>query len=104
MTLRRHPKARPLWTLSVAVLAAALLAVLASPASAARVRPGFVGIQAWDTPSASEFARLSLGRIGLYRTNILWSVVEFRPGVRNWGPYDDVVLKAAAARMRVVPV
>lgn len=96
--------ARPVWTLSVALLAAAALAVTVSPASAARVRPGFVGVQAWDTPSAPEFARLALGRIGLFRANILWSVVEYRRGARNWGPYDEIVLKAAAAGMRVVPV
>jgi polysaccharide biosynthesis protein PslG len=86
------------------LVAAAVLVVVAPSASAARVRPGFVGIQAWDTPSAPEFARLAAGRIGLYRTNILWSVVEYQPGARNWGPYDQLIFRAASARMRVVPV
>jgi hypothetical protein len=61
-------------------------------------------VQAWDTPSEAEFARLGAARIGLFRTNILWSVVEYQRGARHWAPYDALVFNAAAARMRVVPV
>jgi hypothetical protein len=42
--------------------------------------------------------------IGTYRFNLLWSVVEYRRGARNWEPYDSVVGNAAAARMTVLPV
>lgn len=90
--------------LAALLVAAAVSAAIAPSASAARARPGFAGVQAWYTPSEPEFARLAAGRIGLYRTNILWSIVEYKRGARNWEAYDQLIFRAATARMRVVPV
>src|SRR3954468_24441406 len=76
----------------------ALLALLSTMGSTAVARPpaSFYGVQAWSDPGPSEFKRMGRARIGTYRTNLLWSVVEYRQGARNWEPYDSVVASAAA--------
>jgi hypothetical protein len=91
-----------------AVLGVAACAVMASllPASAssARVPGSFVGVQTWETPTDAEFQRMGRGGIGVYRFNIAWPVVEFTPGARNWTPYDEIVISASRAGLRLVPV
>lgn len=86
-----------------ALLALAGATLLAAPASAAPPR-GFFGLQAWSTPSQGEFSRMSRGGAGTYRVNFLWSGVEPEPGVRNWGPLDEVVIRATRTRMTILPV
>ncbi len=87
----------------LAVAAVTLVAVAPRPAEA-RVPASFFGIQSWSNPSPAAFKRLAAARIGTYRFNLLWSVVEYRKGARNWEPPDAVVANAAVARVTVLPV
>src|SRR4051812_17841395 len=73
-------------------------------ATHARAPRSFFGIQSWTDPTTAEFQRMSAGHIGTYRFNLLWSVVEYRRGARNWGPADVVVGGAARAGMNSLPV
>lgn len=80
----------------------ALLAVLvALPAGAEAKAPrSFFGIQAWSTPSNKEFQTIASARPGIYRFTLLWSVVEFQKGARNWGTVDEDVRRAAVHGLR----
>lgn len=87
----------------VGVLAAVALTSTAQPAHA-RAPASFFGIQSWNTPSPAEFKRMAAARVGTYRFNLLWSVVEYRKGARNWEPPDAVVASAARVGITTLPV
>lgn len=88
-----------------AVLVGVLVLCLAVPAGAnARPSRSFFGIQSWATPSEQEFNTIQSARPGTFRFTLLWSVVEFAPGARNWGPMDLEVRGAARHGMRPLPV
>jgi len=87
----------------IALLALVTIALAAAPSAGAAPR-GFYGLQAWSTPSDGELIRMRQGGGGTYRFALLWPVVEFKRGVRNWAPYDKVVASAAHAGLRMLPV
>jgi hypothetical protein len=97
---------RPSRTILLVVAAAVGLAALAGPARPAEARApaSFFGVQSWADPSPAAFKRMAAARVGTYRFNLLWSVVEYRKGARNWGPPDAVIRNAAAARITALPV
>ena len=82
---------------------AVLIAAFAASAEA-RAPRSFFGIQAWATPSKPEFRTIASARLGTYRFTMLWSVVEFQKGARNWGPMDEEVRGAAQNGMTPLPV
>jgi len=86
------------------LVSVALLLAAFSAQAEARPSRSFFGIQSWATPSAKEFRTLRSARPGTYRFTLLWSVVEFQFGARNWGPMDQEVRGAAQNGMRPLPV
>lgn len=88
---------------AAAALAGALLAAVAPAAPAAAPR-GFVGVGSWFVPGPSDFARMGTGKVGLFRFNLEWSVVEATRGTYDWSRYDRLVGQAAAAGVRGLPV
>ncbi len=91
-----------------AATAAVLIALagLLAPAGAAAARPpaSFFALQAWKTPSASEFGKMAAAGTGTYRVNFPWSTVEPTRGERNWAALDQIMLRASAQRLQVLPV
>ena len=75
---------------------------MAAPTASAAPR-GFYGLQAWTTPTQGELIRMRTGGAGTFRFTLLWSIVEFRRGARNWGLYDQLVASAARANVRLLP-
>ena len=65
---------------------------------------GFIGTQAITGPSESDFSRLGGAEIDTYRHNIVWRLVEVRPGRYDWTRYDRLFARAAANGVRVMPV
>jgi hypothetical protein len=63
----------------------------------------FFGVAAWSPPSPDEFVRMGGAGIGVYRSNMQWSIVEARKGKRDWRYYDDLVYRTARAGMRLFP-
>jgi len=86
------------------LVAVALLFLALTTQAEARPSRSFFGIQSWATPSAKEFRTLRSARPGTFRFTLLWSVVEFQFGARNWGPMDEQVRGAAQHGMRPLPV
>ena len=97
---------RPCRSLLLAVLVAAVLA----PAAAARAPRDFVGITSDDVFSGSgayqsaTLARQHSAGIGLIRQTFNWSWIEYAPGRYDFTAYDNYVARAAAHRIRVLPV
>lgn len=89
-------------TLLAALFAVLAFSAAAAPSASAAPR-GFYGLQAWTTPSQGELIRMRTGGAGTFRFAFLWSVVEFRRGARNWGPYDQLVASASRANIRLLP-
>jgi len=88
-----------------AVLCFLIAGVFAGPGVAsAAVSRSFFGVQDWATPSQQSFDRLAGARVGVLRVNFSWRSVEPSRGVRNWAGYDQLVARAARARMEVLPV
>jgi uncharacterized membrane protein YgcG len=90
-------------SLVLAVCAALLVSVALTATAGARAPASFFGVQSWKDPVTTDFARMRAAHIGTFRSSLLWSVVEVRRGVRNWGPYDQVFADAARARIRILP-
>ncbi|MGH2804718.1 MAG: hypothetical protein ACRDL4_16985, partial [Thermoleophilaceae bacterium] len=87
--------------LCACVIALALVAPTAS--AEARLSKDFFGIAAWTPPSVGEFERMGRARVGVYRTTMLWSVVEPRRGRRDWRYYDDLIYRTSRAGIRLLP-
>ena len=87
----------------MAVVVAAL--TLALPATAAEARPprSFFGMATWLPPSAAQFRLMDNARVGIYRTTMLWSIVESRRGRYDWRYYDEMVARAANAGVTLLP-
>jgi hypothetical protein len=97
---------RPPRTPAVVAVCAALVvsAALGAGTAAARAPSAFFGIQSWKNPVATDFQRMHAARVGTFRLSLLWSIVEFQRGARNWGPYDQIFADAARSRVRLLPV
>jgi hypothetical protein len=100
VSIRPSRRAAP----AIAGLALVVLISLSAAPAAARAPGSFFGIQAWSDPGAPDFVRMSQAGIRTYRANLLWSIVEYRKGARNWQPYDQLVTSAASARIGLLPV
>jgi len=86
------------------LVAALLLAATAIPASAAPPK-SFWGLQAWSTPNDTGFQRMGKAKVGTFRVNFLWSIVQPRNNRnRNWRPYDDIMVSATRANIEILPV
>jgi Glycosyl hydrolase catalytic core len=87
------------------VCACVVALALAAPAASLAARPSqdFFGIAAWTPPSPAEFERMGRARLGVYRTTMLWSVVEQRRGRRDWRYYDDLIARSSRAGMTLLP-
>ena len=86
-----------------AILASGVLAVPAGGAAAAPPKQ-FFGVQAWNSPSAREFKKISAAGIGTFRVNITWAAVEPERGARNWEPVDSDLARINRAGLRPLPV
>jgi hypothetical protein len=81
------------------------VAVPASAAPSASPPPaGFFGMQSWTDATARDLERMRRADVRVLRANISWSVVEPRPGVRDWDRYDELFRRAARAGIELVPV
>ena len=98
--MRSRDGSRVAWLVVVAIAL-----TFAAPAASANARAplSFFGLASWGPPSAAQFARMGHARVGIYRTTMLWSVVESRRGHLDWSYYDDMVLRSGQARMRLLP-
>jgi hypothetical protein len=83
----------------------AIALTFAAPAASADARPprSFFGLASWSPPSVAEFGRMGHARVGVYRTTMLWSIVQPRPRRRDWDYYDDMVYRSAQAGMTLFP-
>ena len=83
----------------------AVASTFAAPAASADARPprSFFGLASWGPPSVAEFERMGHARVGVYRTTMLWSLVESRRNRRDWGYYDDMVYRSGQAGMTLLP-
>jgi hypothetical protein len=90
--------------LAIVVCAVTLFGVSLTSTASARAPAAFFGVQAWKDPVTTDFERMRAAHVGTFRSSLLWSVVEFKRGARNWGPYDQVFADAARARIRLLPV
>jgi hypothetical protein len=96
----RSPWSRLAWT---AVLVAVLTVALPAVGADARPPRGFFGLAAWTPPSPRQFELIGNARVGVYRTTMLWSIVERRRGRHDWRYYDEMVARAAHAGVTVLP-
>jgi hypothetical protein len=94
LTLRR--------TLLLVALAGFACALPAARAAAASLPS--IGVTDWLVPSARQFETLGASGIRTYRAQLNWSAVEAQPGDRDWQGFDTIVARAAAGRLRVLPV
>jgi hypothetical protein len=87
----------------LALLAIAL--ALAAPAASSEARPprSFFGMASWNPPSVAEFQRMGRARVGVYRTTMLWSIVERRRGRLDWRYYDEMISRSSGAGMTLLP-
>jgi hypothetical protein len=86
------------------LVCAIVLGFAAAPATAdARPPKQFFGLAAWSPPSVGEFERMGRAGLGVYRTTMLWSVVEQRKGRRDWRYYDDLVYRTSRVGMTILP-
>jgi hypothetical protein len=86
------------------VTALVLVSVALPTAAEARRAPReFIGIQSWNIPTQREFDRMGRAGVRTFRINLLWSVVEYQRGARNWELYDQIVASAARSGIRVLP-
>jgi hypothetical protein len=92
----------PRASLRIAVLAAVLAALLATPAAAAP-NP-FFGVKAWAYhPTQAELQRLADAGVGTYKLDLLWGKVEPFRRWRQWGEYDQIVADASRAGVALFP-
>src|SRR4051812_40145797 len=96
------------WTLRSCLAWMAVVAIvlaLTMPAASAEARPprSFFGLAAWTPPSPGQFQRMARAHVGIYRTTMLWSIVEHRRGHRDWRYYDEMVARAAHAGLTLLP-
>src|SRR3954452_17252189 len=94
------PRSRQAWMAAVAI--AVTLAVTVASAEARPPR-SFFGLAAWIPPSPGEFQRMGHARVGIYRTTMLWSIVESRRGRHDWRYYDEMIARAAHAGVTLLP-
>jgi hypothetical protein len=89
----------------VCLVVCAVALALALPAATAQAWAprSFFGVAAWAPPSPDEFIRMGGAGIGVYRSNMQWSIVEAHRGRRDWRYYDDLVYRTARAGMRLFP-
>jgi hypothetical protein len=78
------------------------MAVLVSPAGAAKAPAGFFGVVPQEPPSGAEFGRMR-GTVETVRMPIDWFEVEAAPGEYDFGAVDAEVGAAADAGIRVMP-
>ncbi|HYH57814.1 MAG TPA: hypothetical protein VD790_01150 [Thermoleophilaceae bacterium] len=83
------------------MFAVALTPVAPPPAQA---KQSFFGVQGWVPPSPKQFKRLSRQGVGMVRMTLGWGQHEPRRGKRTWGYGDDMVARAALARVKLLPV
>ena len=91
---------------SLGTAAAVALVCLLAPVSASAAAPpsSFFGLQGWNTPSQADFGRMSAAGAGTYRVNFPWSQVEPTRGRRDWSHTDQIMRRASARKMQVMPV
>jgi hypothetical protein len=83
----------------------AMVMMVAAPVASVDARPprSFFGMASWTPPSPGQFQRMGNARVGIYRTTMLWSIVESRRGRRDWRYYDEMVARAAHAGVTLLP-
>jgi hypothetical protein len=94
-----------------AILVLLVLALIAAtPAAAAKLPPGFVGIASEDVfagdsnyRTSNLNAQSSVG-VQLHRQTFNWSQIETTPGVYDLSFYDGYVAKASAHGVRILPI
>gem|GEM_PF-1732171 len=70
----------------------------------------FVGIAAPDVQNNSQpyractFGRMAADHIGMYRYDMDWIGVEYRPGVFNWSHYDAIMTELALHNVKFLPI
>ncbi len=88
------------------IAAAAALLALPSPAAAASLPPGFIGISPQNPATQSDYELMARSGIESVRLPLYWIGVEARnPAVvpPSWAAFDDSVTIAAEAGLRVFP-
>ncbi len=88
------------WVAALAI-AAAGIAVTASPAAA--IPANFWGVSPQATPTVEEFQRLHAGGVDSVRIPVGWGAIETAPGVTDFSPVDRLVSGAAQAGIDVLP-
>lgn len=84
------------------VLALALIALAAAPASARSLPPGFFGVVSQAPLGARDFDRMH-GVVGTLRVPVYWADAEPRPGRYEFAALDAIVGEAAREGVRVLP-
>lgn len=84
------------------VLALALVAFAAAPASARGLPPGFFGVVSQAPLGAQEYDRMH-GVVGTLRVPVYWADAEPRPGQYDFAALDAIVGEAARDGVRVLP-
>jgi hypothetical protein len=85
------------------VIAIALTFAAPSASAEARAPRSFFGLAAWTTPSVGEFERIGHAGLGVYRTTMLWPIVEPRKRARDWRYYDDMIYRTSRVGMTLLP-
>lgn len=89
--------------LAATMLVAALGVLAAGTATATAAPRAFFGVVSVNQPIPSEFNTLGRGRVGTFRSLLVWETVEPTPGVRDWASFDAIVENSALNGIRVLP-
>lgn len=88
----------------LAVVLSILGLALGAREAPAEVPYSFAGLQGWDRPTDTDFARLKRANVHSYRVILNWGGVERTRGQYKWASHDRLFLRAARANVRPLPV